>query len=258
MRWFDTHCHLDRLPAGVSPETAAALAKTVGVERIVVPGVVGSPERIAELAGINGVSLAWGVHPEFIEAGNSFYNDPKPWDNSAFMPVAIGECGLDRRSRHSLKEQEKFFIWQLELAEQNGLPAIVHLVGHYQRAYELLAASGAVAIMHAWSGSAEMAKRFVALRAFISISGGHLRRPEKLEQLIAAIPLSSLLLETDAPDMVPPFWRGKYNEPAALPQIGAVVAEKAGLPVEKLSEILYNNSVRLFGERKQIGITEHG
>ncbi len=250
MRWFDTHCHLDRMPTEVRPETAAGLAKTVGVERIVVPGVVGLPDRIAELSVIAGVSLAWGLHPDFIEDGISFLNVPKPWNNSGFMPVAIGECGLDRRSRHSLKEQEKFFAWQLELAAQNSLPVIVHLVGHYQRAYELLAASGVVVIMHAWSGSAEMAKRFVTLGAFISISGGHLRRPKKLEQLLAAIPLSSLLLETDAPDMVPPFWPGKYNEPAALPQIGAAVAEKAGLPIEKFSEILYNNSVNLFGERK--------
>lgn len=249
MRWFDTHCHLDRLPTGVSPETAAFLARTAGVERIVVPGVVGLPEMAKQLSEIDGVSIAWGMHPDFIDGGTSRVNTSKPWDNSGFIPVAIGECGLDRRSRHSLKDQEIFFVWQLELAKQNNLPVIVHLVGHYQRAYELLAANGSVAIMHSWSGSPEMAKRFVAAGAFISISGGHLRQPEKLVRLLAAVPLSSLLLETDAPDMAPPFWRGKYNEPAALPQIGAAVAEKAGISVEKLCEVLYNNSVSLFGEQ---------
>jgi TatD DNase family protein len=228
MRWFDTHCHLDRLPAGSDLAATMTRAKRAGVERLIVPGVAGSPKRVAELTAYAGVELAWGVHPDFADT---------PWQSPGFQPVAIGECGLDRRAQHSIEDQERAFAWQLELAAKYNLPAIIHLVGHYQRAFDLLAAmpKRPRLVMHSWSGSPEMA----------------LRRPEKLARLLAALPLSSLLLETDAPDMAPPFWSGDSNEPSALPLIGAAVAEIAGMPVEKFAEILYNNSVGLFGESRQ-------
>ncbi len=253
MRWFDTHCHLDRLPAESDLAVVLERAKRGGVERVVVPGVVGAPQKVAELIAHEGVGLAWGVHPDFINAVAVAEHSGESWQSAGFQPVAIGECGLDRRSRHSIEEQERFFVWQLELAAKFDLPVIIHLVGHYQRAFDLLAAMPKRLrfVMHSWSGSPEMAKRYVSLGAFISISGGHLRRPEKLAELLDALPLSSLLLETDAPDMTPPFWKGESNEPSVLPFIGAAIAKIAGIPVEKLAEILYNNSVDLFGESRQ-------
>lgn len=257
MRWFDTHCHLDRLPAGSDLAAVLARAKKSGVERGVVPGVAGSPQKVVELTAGNGVELAWGIHPDFIDAAPVTECSDEPWRSAGFKPVAIGECGLDRRSRHSIEEQERVFVWQLGLAAKFDLPVIIHLVGHYQRAFDLLAAmlKRPRPVMHSWSGSPEMAKRYTSLGAYISISGGHLRRPEKLTKLMNAVPPSSLLLETDAPDMTPPFWIGESNEPSALPLIGAAVAEIVGLPVEKLSEILYNNSIDLFGEGRH---KQHG
>jgi TatD DNase family protein len=253
MRWFDTHCHLDRLPAGNDLAATLSCARKTGVEKIIVPGVAGSPQKAAELILCGDVELAWGVHPDFIDTINTENFSDTPWQAAGFRPVAIGECGFDRRSRTSVEEQQHIFVWQLELAAKYELPAIIHLVGHYQRAFDLLEAMAKRPrfVMHSWSGSAEMAKRFAGLGAYVSVSGGHLRRPEKLARLLAALPTSSLLLETDAPDMIPPFWSGDFNEPSALPLIGAAVAEIAGMPVEKLAEILYNNSVKLFGESRQ-------
>jgi TatD DNase family protein len=253
MRWFDTHCHLDRMPEGIKPRLAMQHAQAVGVERLVVPGVSGAPLHAARLLAISGVEVAWGVHPDYIGDYKRIGSELEPWARARYMPVAIGECGLDRRCRFSIEEQKEVFVWQLDLAARHRLPVIIHLVGHYQLAYDILTALPEVptAVLHSWSGSPEMAKRFVAAGAFVSISGGHLRRPEKLVQLLAALPLSSLLLETDAPDMAAPSWSGFCNEPAALPEIGAAVAEKAGIAVEKLCEILYNNSVRIFGQGKQ-------
>ena len=253
MRWFDTHCHLDRLPPGVEPSATMARAVNAGVDRLIVPGVAGAPARAGELSDIAGVELAWGVHPDFIgDCRFADYNS-EPWSGAGYKPAAIGECGLDRRCCHSLEEQKQVFAWHLRLAVKHNLPVLVHLVGHYQLAFDMLMAMAEkpVVVLHSWSGSAEMAKRFVTLGAAISLSGGHLRRPDKLERLLAELPSTVLLLETDAPDMAAPFWQGEYNEPAALPAIGAAVAEKAGLAVEKLAEILYNNSVRIFGQRKR-------
>lgn len=251
MRWFDTHCHLDRLPESLPSAVAVEHGLAVGVKRIIVPGVTGAPSQAESLNALSGVELAWGVHPDYI--GECECDGCKPWDASGYTPVAIGECGLDRRCRFSLEEQKSAYVWQLNLATRHRLPVIIHLVGHYQLAYDILTAMPEMptAVLHSWSGSLEMAKRFVAAGASISLSGGHLRSPEKLARLLAELPLSSLLLETDAPDMAAPGWPGICNEPAALPEIAAVIAEKAGIAVEKLSEILYNNSVRIFGQGKQ-------
>ncbi|MBU1105436.1 MAG: TatD family hydrolase [Candidatus Riflebacteria bacterium] len=250
MHWFDTHCHLDRLPVGVELSAIMARAVAVGVNRLVVPGVAGAPARVAELLDFKGVELAWGIHPEYISECKSIVYDSEPWAGAGYKPVALGECGLDRRAKCSVEEQERVFAWHLQLAVKHNLPVIVHLVGHYQRAFDMLAAMATppIVVLHSWSGSVEMAKRFVAFGAVISISGGHFRRPEKLERLLGELPISTLLLETDAPDMAAPFWQGDYNEPAAMSAIGAAVAEKAGLAVEELAEILYNNSLRIFGQ----------
>lgn len=253
MRWFDTHCHLDRLPESLQPVVAVEHALAVKVKRIIVPGVNGAPSHAESLNALSGVELAWGIHPDYIGECDCNGCNLEPWAGAGYTPVAIGECGFDRRCRFSVEEQKQAFVWQLNLATRHRLPVIIHLVGHYQLAYDILTAMPEMptAVLHSWSGSPEMAKRFVAAGASISLSGGHLHSPEKLVRLLAELPLSALLLETDAPDMAAPGWPGICNEPAALPEIAAVIAEKAGIAVEKLSEILYNNSVRIFGQGKQ-------
>lgn len=248
MRWFDTHCHLDRLPPDADLAAVMLRARNVGVVKIIVPGVTGAPQCLSELKHVSGVTFAWGIHPGFIADVAVPSSAIEPWSVVGYCPVAIGECGLDRRSGSQIEEQERVFRWQLQLALKHGLPVIVHLVGYYQRAFDLLAAlpKRPKIVMHSWSGSAEMAKRFVDIGAFVSISGGNLRRPEKLAKLLKKIPPSALLIESDAPDMAPPGWAGVYNEPAVLPQIAATLAEILAVPVAKLSEILYNNAIELF------------
>ncbi len=248
MPWFDTHCHLDRLPASFRAGKALSRAAKAGVDKILVPGVNGSPV----ISGLKTVEVtvltAWGIHPEFISEDNICLSDPSPWEVSGGKPVAIGECGLDRRVEIALERQEEAFCWQLQLARRHHLPVIVHLVGHAQRALALLRSlrPDAGFVMHSFSGSAEMAAAFVKIGGSISLSASCLLNPEKLKKLLAAIPLSALLLETDAPDMPLPDWPEICNEPAALPAIGRGIAEISGIGVEKLAEVLYTNASRIF------------
>ncbi len=254
MRWFDTHCHLDRLPPSLPAEEALRRAVAAGVDHILVPGVAGWPRPACKPDNEVCIMTAWGVHPAFIDQIVRPPEDAPPWQSGQALPAAIGECGLDRRIVSPIEQQEKIFTWQLQLARQHALPVLVHRVGNMQRALDLLRSAGLRAgfVMHSWSGSAEMAAVFVAAGGLISLSASSLRNPEKLRRLFAAVPLQALLLETDAPDMPLPGWPQPCNEPAALPAIAAGVAEITGIRLEKLSEILYTNSLRVFGHHPGI------
>ncbi len=251
MWWFDTHCHLDRLPADVAVDMVLQRAVAAGVRKILVPGVAGAVRLPSAVAACENIKIvtAWGVHPDFVAvAGADAKIGVIPDWKERSVPVAIGECGLDRRLALPISRQEEVFDWQLQIARSYDLPVIVHLVGHGQRALKMLqnAALPRGFIMHSYSGSPEMAVEFVAAGGFISLSAASLRNRGKLQKMLALLPLSALLLETDAPDMMLPDWHGRCNEPAAVAAIGVQVAEICGLPVEKLAEVVYTNALRIF------------
>ncbi len=249
MRWFDTHCHLDRLPAEMAVDTVLQRAVAAGVRRIMVPGLTGAVQLPAAISAAENIKIctAWGIHPDFAAAADMKTGVMPAWKDGQ-LPAAIGECGLDRRLALAIDRQEELFDWQLQIASEYDLPVIVHLVGHGQRALQMLrrAALPRGFIMHSCSVSPEMAAEFVAAGGFISLSAASLRNREKLQKMLAMVPLPALLLETDAPDMLLPGWQGRYNEPAAVAAIGAQVAEICGLPVEKLAEVVYTNALRIF------------
>jgi len=252
MRWFDTHCHLDRLPAEVAVDMVLQRAATAGIRTILVPGVAGAVQLPAVAAEKMKIVTAWGVHPDFVAAANVKIGVMPDWKDGS-QPIAIGECGLDRRLAVSIERQEEVFGWQLQIARDYGLPVIVHLVGHGQRALQMLrnASLSRGFIMHSYSGSPEMATEFVAAGGFISLSAASLRNREKLQKMLTIIPFSALLLETDSPDMPLPGWHGKCNEPAAVAAIGGQVAEICGMPVEKLAEVVYTNALRIFALKEE-------
>lgn len=255
--WFDTHCHLDRLPAYIDVAESVQRAVVAGVTGIIVPGACGNVDRPAELLRLPGIGLAWGIHPEY-PCDESFLQLSLPWESAGYEPVAIGECGLDKRCSTELDQQQKLFRWQLALAKDHGLPLIVHLVGHYKLAWDMMVEAGTVPaqVMHSWSGSAEMAARFVDLGAYISLSASCLKNPDRLRSLFKLVGPERILVETDSPGMKPSFWPGDCNEPAALTQIGSQIASVVEIEVAKLAEILYKNSLKVFGELKTGG--NHG
>lgn len=248
-KWFDTHCHLDLLPANADLNKVMENAGKVGVCRIIVPGVSGAVKNAGMLQAFAGVECAWGFHPDK-SCSQELMLRATPWASCGYQPVAIGECGLDKRSEKPLIEQLAMFEWQMHLAIKHNLPLIVHLVGHYQVAYDLLSnvSIPAGVVLHSWSGSVEMALRFVGLGTFLSLSASTLKNPDKLRKLVVAVGFNHLLIETDSPDMKPEFWHGSFNEPAVLVEIGARIAAAGEIEVAKLAEILYTNSTRIFAK----------
>jgi TatD DNase family protein len=221
------------------------------VERFIVPGV--SPEKwdgISRLAtGTPGVFPAYGLHPMLAAR----YDEPllEVLARYAGKAVAIGEIGLDYHlSGVSREVQVKAFRGQLRLAARMGLPVIIHcrkafhdLIGILRE--ERVREVGGV--MHAYSGSPEMAEILLKENLLISLSGMvTYRNAVKSPRVAARIPLESLLLETDSPDMAPEPHRGKVNEPAFLLETARVVAGVRGISVEELARVTTANAERIF------------
>jgi TatD DNase family protein len=166
--------------------------------------------------------------------------------------VAIGEIGLDPAYSVSLEQQEHAFRAQLRLAVSLGLPVLVHCRRAFQRTLRVLGeekAGQVRGIMHAFSGSVEMAREFIRLGFLISISGTVTRanavRPVRLA---LELPLESLVLETDAPDMTPQAYRGQPNQPAFLAEVLARVAQLRGMHTEDIAaRTTMNAAALLFG-----------
>lgn len=264
--WIDTHCHLDapELAADVADERARAADAGVGL--CVIPAVeVGNFETVRTLAHRFGDAYALGIHPLCVpraqEADLHALDAALQRHLGDARLVAVGEIGLDYfvpalREPPMAARQEDFYRRQLELARRHGLPAIVHVRRSADRLLKQLRAiplGGGIA--HAFNGSLQQAHAFLDLGFKLGFGGAAtFERALQLRMLARSLPLSALVLETDAPD-IPPQWlyrtaqqRGQglpqgRNTPAELPRIAQVIAALRGIAPEALAEAAHANAL---------------
>ncbi|HCI52910.1 MAG TPA: DNAase [Gallionella sp.] len=238
---IDTHCHLDAAEfAGHQAEIMRA-AKTAGISHIVVPSV--TRDRFAGVSALCDqhpeCSAAFGIHPMFIESA-------KPDDLLVLRetlltenPVAVGEIGLDFFvTSDNRARQEYFFVEQLKLAREFDLPVLLHTRRATDTVLKHLrqnAVRGGIA--HAFSGSREQADEFIKLGFKLGFGGAAtFLRATRLRELATTLPLSCLVLETDAPDMPPEFvLRGSPNKPEYLLHIAETLASLRGISLTELA-----------------------
>ncbi|NLI75250.1 MAG: TatD family hydrolase [Candidatus Riflebacteria bacterium] len=156
-----------------------------------------------------------------------------------YVPRAIGETGLDVQADVPLARQEAVFLAQVDLAREQGLPLLLHMRGAWERTLAILRERGRGIpwVLHSFSGSWETARLFLREEeAWVSFSGS-LCRPNarKTPRVAGAAPGDRCLLETDAPDLAPPWWQGPCNEPAVLPAIARFLADLRAEPLERLN-----------------------
>lgn len=163
--------------------------------------------------------------------------------------VAIGEIGLDYHYDDTDRaRQHWFFDRQLTLAEEVGLPVIIHDRDAHGDTFELLSRHGARGIIHSCSCSAEMARQYVEMGFYISFSGPlTYKNAARVREACAAVPLERLLLETDAPYLPPVPHRGEMNHSGYLPLTGAVMAQIHGVSTEEMLSITRENGYRVYG-----------
>lgn len=241
-------------------DAVLARAAAAGVRRLIVTGTsVTASVAAAELSASRPGTLhaTAGIHPHHASDLDSHSIDALRRLAAEPCVVAIGECGLDYFRDFSPRDrQREAFAAQLELAAETGLPVFLHQRDAHEDFVAILEAfrprlSGGVA--HCFTGGRDELAEYLALDLHIGVTGWVCdeRRGGALRDALAAIPLERLLVETDAPYLLPrdldPPPRNRRNEPCYLPLVLARVAAGAGQELAALAAATTANAERLFG-----------
>ncbi len=160
----------------------------------------------------------------------------------------VGEIGLDYYYGKDNKERQKeIFERQCIFAREINKKVIVHSRDAVQDTYDILKKTGVKGIMHCYSDSKEMAKEFVKLGFYISISGTcTFKNAKEPLEVVKSIPIDRLLIETDCPYLTPVPYRGKRNEPSYVIYTGRKITETLGMDIEEFKEQLNKNYSEFF------------
>lgn len=261
---IDTHCHIDdpqyqdELPAFLQQQ------KDGGVEAILVPGVdVHSIDTVLPLCAQYPDYLypALGLHPEEVKD-----DWEQQWDairakieetRREGRLIAIGEIGLDYHWDTTYKEQQHIvFREQLLLARRLNLPVMVHIRDAMEDTYRILHEVASLedetlqplrGVVHCFTGSREMAEKFIALGFYLGIGGVLTFKNCKLADTLRHIPLQHLVLETDAPYMAPVPHRGQRNESRWMTCVAERLADVYLVSTEDAKRVTTANAKALFG-----------
>ncbi len=251
MKIIDTHCHLDFEVFDADRHEVLADARTQGVNAFIVPGVmrvtwnnvIGLCERY------NDVYYALGLHPLFVDSHHN--EDISLLQNylTTHHAVAVGEIGLDFYDRKlAIDKQIQIFESQLNVARQHELPVILHVRKAHEEVLACLKKYPVCGgVVHAFNGSLQQAARYMK-NNFKFGFGGMITysRSTRLRSLAKELPLESIVLETDAPDMTVESHRGERNSPAYLPECLRALADVRKMPAEDVAWQTLQNSYDLF------------
>jgi len=162
---------------------------------------------------------------------------------------AIGDCGLDFYwDKEHIEQQIAVFEHQIELSKKYDLPLVIHMRDAQEKTYEVLKPHAPLkGVMHCYSGSKEMAERFLSLGLHISLGGPVTFKNAKVPKEVAKIvPSDKLLIETDAPYLTPHPYRGKQNDSSFLPLIAKKIAELRDTSIDDIAQLTTNNAIKLF------------
>ena len=229
MPLIDSHCHLDFPEFDADREAVLERCRARGIVRLVVPGVSAATwaRLLALCAAEPMLSPALGLHPVFIEEHEGEHLRELERQLAAAPVVAVGEIGLDFQVRGADRARQlELCEAQLVIAREAGLPVILHVRKAHEEMLTLLdriRPPGGIA--HAFNGSLPQAARYRD-RGFRLGFGGTLTfdNARHIHALARELPLTDIVLETDAPDMSPAAHRGERNSPEYLPEILAALA----------------------------------
>ena len=250
---IDTHAHYDDEQFDTDRDELLSRMHDGGIGLIVNAGsTLESWTKIRKLTeDYPFVYGAIGIHPD--EAGSLDEECMARMERLLDLEkiVAVGEIGLDYYwDKESHDIQKKWFIRQIELARKKEMPLIIHSREAASDTFEIMKkyAQGMKAVIHCYSYSPEMAVEYVKMGYYIGVGGViTFKNAKKLKAVVEAVPLTSIVLETDCPYLAPEPYRGKRNCSLYLPYVAGKIAELKGVSAEEVvrrteenSRILYN------------------
>lgn len=261
MNLIDTHCHINTEQFFENENQTVEAARAAGVERLIVVGFDRQTIlRAIELADTyEDVYFTAAWHPVDVVDFDAKQDKEllyKAWEHPKC--VGVGETGLDYhwdKSPHEL--QKEFFEWHIEEAIQRELPFTVHNRDAHQDVYDVLEKmyqkyGELLGVMHSYSGSVEMAERFLKLGMYLSISGVvTFKNAKNVKEVVKMMPENKLLIETDSPYLTPEPYRGKRNEPAYVLYVATEIGVLRNLNVKKVGEITSQNAKNIFKKMKK-------
>jgi TatD DNase family protein len=237
---IDTHCHIDVEEFATDRDAVIARARALGVGIQVVPGVVqpGWSNLLAVCRRHPGLYPALGMHPVYLDVHRPEHLEALKALVVQERPVAIGEIGLDyfiadldRTAQQALFEQ------QLKIARDADLPVILHVrkaIDPILATLRRIRVKGGIA--HAFNGSRQQADQFLDLGFKLGFGGvTTFERAQKIRRLVRELPLGAIVLETDAPDLSPAWYKDRRNSPEYLPEILDTIAALRGEAPERVA-----------------------
>lgn len=254
MRLFDTHAHYYEEAFAADRDAILSALPEHGVEGVVCPGCDLASTRESQVLSERYpfFYFAAGIHPENIEG--STLDEINELRSLAAHPkcVAIGEIGLDYYWLRDPSERARsrlYFDRQLALAGELNKPAIVHDRDAHKDTIELVRAHPETrGVFHCCALSAEDAKAVEKLGWYVSFTGNvTFKNARRALEVMAAVDLSHIMIETDAPYMTPEPYRGRRNDSRYVYRVAEVLANIKGISPEEAAEATCLNSLRFFG-----------
>ncbi|PIE58562.1 MAG: hydrolase TatD [Desulfobulbus propionicus] len=249
----DTHCHLDMAAYEEDRAEVIRQAREDHVTTLITIGIDldSSTRAVALTDDFEGVFAAVGIHPH--EAATATPETLHQIKQLAKKPrvVGYGEIGLDYAKKYSpVKTQQKACLKQLILADELGLPVIIHDRDAHDDILRLLQAQApfpAAGVMHCFSGDWAFARNILDLGFYISIPGiVTFKNARKLHEVARKTPLDRLLVETDGPFLAPVPYRGKRNTPSLLLYTAQKIAELRNISLRDIAAATTRNAQTLF------------
>ncbi len=241
---IDSHCHILKNEYS-NPDKVIKESFKSGVDKLIINGydLESSIEAVALANKYENVYAAVGIGPENIDDLKESFIDKINELSKLKKVVAVGEIGLDYYWTKDNKDKQIYvFKNMLKIAKENKLPVIVHCRKAFLDTYNLLKEYNIKGILHCYSGSIEMAHKFIKLGFLLGIGGViTFKNAKELTGVVKEIDLSNFSLETDSPYLSPEPYRGKTNSPSNINLVAKKIAQIKQIKEDEVIDITGNN-----------------
>ena len=253
-RIFESHAHYEDEAFDEDREALIASLPENGIETVVnVGSTVETCHKTVDLISqYEHVYGALGVHPSEIKTATA---KDLEWIKTEAIKnpkiLAIGEIGLDYYWDKDNREQQiEYFVKQMEIAKEIGKPIIVHSRDAAKDTFDCMTENNAEkcgGVVHCFSYGPEEAEKYLKMGFYIGIGGVvTFKNAVKIRDVVEAVPLDRILLETDCPYLAPEPYRGKRNSSLYIPNIAQKIAELKGVDYEEVLSVTYDNACKMY------------